>query len=371
MTSRERSDPASSGIGAISAVVCNYNGEAYLADCIEALLRSEHPIDEILVVDNRSTDDSLKLLAERFPSASHPSLRVLDAGSNGGPALARNLGMRAARHSWVLALDNDAFVSPQLLGRMVQVAERRPDAVILQPRSVFAHEPERVHYDGGWLHYAGLVSLRNFYRPLSEAEGEDVVELDVAVSVCLLLNRDTVLAAGGYDETYFILFEDLDLSCRLRLAGHAILSVEDALVRHDVGTPGISFREGTTYPSRRIFFHSRNRWLYLLKCYRWRTLVCAGPGLLLYEFVWFAFAIRQGALGAWMHGKWQVFCLLPQLRAKRRVTQRTRVRADRELFVGGPLTLTPSLHAGKGSLFARWLDRLLALWWQLLGPLSG
>ena len=71
-----------------------------------------------------------------------------------------------------------------------------------------------------------------------------MVPVDCAVAVALLLDRDAVFAAGGYDESFFILFEDLDLSFRLRALGHRILSVEDAIVLHKGGTPGISFREG-------------------------------------------------------------------------------------------------------------------------------
>ncbi|MFT4537627.1 MAG: GT2 family glycosyltransferase [Planctomycetota bacterium] len=369
--STPQADNCVRSIGPISAVVCNYNGEDYLAACIDALLASEHPLDEILVVDNQSTDRSLGVLAERYPAKEFPQLRVIEAGSNDGPARARNLGMREARNRWVLSVDNDAACMPDMLAGLVLAAEQRADAVIIQPRSVFAHEPTRVHYDGGRLHYAGLIALRNFYRPLATAHGQGAQDVDVAISVLLLVDRDVLMAAGGYDETYFILFEDLDLSCRLRMAGHGIVSVESAIVRHDIGTPGISFREGKSYPSRRVFFHSRNRWLYLLKCYRWRTLLFASPGLVVYELIWLAFAIRHGGLFAWMRGKFAVVRLLPQLRAKRAQAQRERVIPDRNLLVEGPLTLTPSLSEGSGALPARVLQRVLAIWWCCVRRLCG
>jgi len=346
-------------VGPVSAVVVNWQGERYLPACLDALAPLD--LDEILVVDNASTDGSLALLAARYPR-----VRVLHAGENAGPARARNLGLCAARNRFVLALDNDAVVTPGMLELLSAAAEARPDAAVVQPRSVFAADPSRVHYDGGELHYAGLIALRNFYVPRARAVGQGVCEVGAAVSVCLLVDRDALLALGGYDERFFILFEDLDLSFRLRARGHAILSVEDALVRHDAGTAGLSFRSGWSYPAARVFYHSRNRWLYLAKCYSARTLVVAAPGLALYELVWLAFALAQGGLGAWLRGKWEVLDGWRETRARRRAFQAARTVGDRELLVGGPLTLTPGLRANVLTrALASLLDRSLRAVWSL------
>ena len=348
-------------LGAISAVVCNYNGMAYLERCLQALVDLGDQLAEIVVVDNLSTDGSRAFLRERFPD-----VRLIEMEDNGGPAKARNRGYREARHRWVLTLDNDAIVTPDLLTRLVAAAqdERRP--VILQPRSVFASEPDRVHYDGGFLHYAGLICLRNFYTPVAQATGQGVEPVDVAIAVCLLLDKTRILELGGYDERYFILFEDLDLSMRLRRVGATILSVEDAIVLHDEGTAGISFRDGPSYPKQRVFFHSRNRWLYLLRCHRLRTLFVSAPGLLLYEGFWLAFAIKQGALGAWFRGKWAFVRLLPESFEKRRFLRAHAQVSDRKLLRGGPLTVTPAVARGG------WMKRAVGLldsglrgWWGL------
>ena len=342
----------------VTAVVVNWNGEGYLAPCLEALRALD--LAEVILVDNASTDGSLALVAERFPE-----VRGVGVGENAGPARARNVGMEAARTPWVLALDNDVVVPPDLLGPLVAAATSRPDVAVVQPRSVFAAEPTRVHYDGGALHYAGLFSLRNWYRPLAQADGGAVAEVGGFVSLCALVERRALLDLGGYDERYFILFEDLDLSHRLRLAGRTILCAEDVAVLHDAGTPGISFREGSDYPASRVFYHSRNRWLYLFKCSRWWTLVLALPGLLVYELAWLVFALRQGGLPAWARGKLAFLADLPRSWRLRRAVQRSRVRGDRGLLVGGPLTLTPALESGP----ARLLDRALRAWWALVSPL--
>src|SRR5262245_66356070 len=115
--------------------------------------------------------------------------------------------MRAARHRWVLAVDNDAVLEPGVLGKLRAALEARPEACLAQARSVLYDEPARVHYDGGGFHYLGLIALRNHHALLAEAEGRSVVEADALVAICALLDREAVLALGGYDEEPFYLAE--------------------------------------------------------------------------------------------------------------------------------------------------------------------
>jgi GT2 family glycosyltransferase len=351
-------------IGSVSAVVCNYNGESYLPTCLDALLALGDGLDEILVVDNGSSDSSLALLERDYPK-----VRVLALGRNGGPGTARNAGMRAARNRWVLAVDNDAQLLPDCLEKLRAALEADPQAVLAQPRSLVAHEPDRVHYDGAHFHYIGLLTLRNFFKPLTEAEGRGTVPVDGFISICGLLDRDVVLGLGGYDEEFFILFEDYDLSLRLRIAGHRLLSVEEALCLHRAGTPGISFRE-SSYPALRAYFHSRNRWLLLAKNHSLGTLVLSLPGLVIYEVVWSVFAVSRGHLWGHLRGKAAFLRRLRgALRQRRRVQASRRVR-DRDLLVGGPLTLSPQLVARPAARrIAAALSALLAGWWRLVRPL--
>ena len=345
--------------------MCNYNGAGYLEDCLTSVLAQEG-LDEVLLVDDASTDESLDLVRERFPS-----VRIVEMPRNGGPCAARNAGMREARNAWVLAIDNDTILEADVLPKLRAALEERTDVSVAQVRSVIANEPDRVHYDGGDFHYVGLLALRNFYRPLAEAEGEGIVDADALIGICALLDREVVLSAGGYDEAFFYLAEDYELAYRLRALGHRLVSVEDAIVRHRGGTEGLSFRGGG-YPARRAYLHARNRWWILAKGYSLRTLVVAFPGLVVYELVWLLFAIQKGHLGEHLRGKRDFFRGLSRVLAERKTLQRSRRVPDRELLVGGPLTFSPSLLERAPARFAaRCLDGVLRAWWWVARPLAG
>jgi GT2 family glycosyltransferase/LmbE family N-acetylglucosaminyl deacetylase len=363
----EMTDPGAQvrEIGPVSAVVCNYNGAGYLSACLDSILDQATGVDEVIVVDNGSEDASCELVRREYPD-----VRLVALEQNLGPCVARNVGMREARNRWVLAVDNDAILRVDTLGRLRATAERTPGAVVVQPRSVIATERDRVHYDGARFHYAGLLSLRNFYRALPEAEGSGVVPVDGAIAIALLMDRDVVLGVGGYDEDFFILFEDYDLSMRLRIAGHGIYSDEEALVDHRGGTPGISFRAGS-YPKTRAFYHSRNRWLLLVKNHGLRTLLVSLPGILGYELVWLLFTLSRGHLGAHLQGKVSFFRSLGRALEARSEIQASRRVRDRDLLVGGPLTLSPELvQKASSRTFVGILDGWLRLWWGLLGRLA-
>ncbi|MGE3175601.1 MAG: glycosyltransferase family 2 protein [Planctomycetota bacterium] len=351
----------------ISAIVVNWNGKDHLARSLPALLAQQPPPDEVLVVDNHSDDGSREFVAERWPA-----VRVVDAGDNRGPCRARNLGVVHARHELCLLVDNDVVLHDGALAAMRAALERRPDAAMVQARSLCGDDGARVHYDGADVHFLGVLVLHNWYRPLAEAPWPDG-PVGAAIALCLLVRRQRYLDVGGFDEHLFILYEDNQLSYKVRLRGWTIWLAEGALCTHLAGTRGLSVRSaGDRYGGRRTLLHSRNRWYVLLTCLRWRTLVLTLPAQLLYGAIYAAFAHAGGNGLWWWRGKAQLVRLLPTALRARRAVQRGRVARDRDLLVGGRLTLNPGLaDRGAKAAVKRWLDGGCDLWWRMVRRLCG
>ena len=144
----QRSDGAASPLGPISAVVVNYQGEAYLEACIRSIQAQSLPVAELIVVENASTDGSLNLLNTQFRGIE--TLRMVE---NVGACTARNVGMRAAKYRWVLLVDNDVVLADDTLEHLAAAVSVEEGAVMAQPRSLFKADPTRVHYDGGDFHF--------------------------------------------------------------------------------------------------------------------------------------------------------------------------------------------------------------------------
>ena len=324
-----------------SAVVTNWNGRHYLRGCLDSLLCQEPGFDEILLVDNHSDDGSRELVEQDYPE-----VRVLDTGYNAGPGYARNMGVQAASSERVLLIDNDVMMRPGCLASLESTMSERPSAVAVQARSVCSDDPDTVHYDATDIHYLGLLVLHNWFRPLSEASHPSGSNGGL-IALCFLVDRERYLASGGFNADLFILFEDTDLAWRFRMAGHEIFLDPGAIVLHGGGTKDISMRgAGAAYPARRVFLHSRNRWLVLMTCLHWRSLLVLLPAQLAYGCIQLVFACVRLHPLAWAQGKLSLLFYLPRLWKWRRTAQAARRVPDRELLLEGPLTLNPGLADG-------------------------
>ncbi len=350
----------------VSAIVVNWNGRAYLPECLEALLAQDPPPAEVIVVDNHSDDGSRELIAERFPF-----VRVLDTGRNAGPCHARNLGVAAAQHERCLLLDNDVVLHPGALRSLLGAMDQDPRAAMVQARSLCGDDPGVIHYDGGDLHFLGTLVLHNWYRPLA-AVVDPPGPVGAAIALCFLCRKSVYLAVGGFDENLFILYEDNEFSYKLRMRGHTVWLCPAALCTHKAGTAGLSVRGEGAYPGQRTFLHSRNRWYVLIACMHWRTFWLTVPAQLLYGIVYAGFGFRRGHLGDWLRGKWELLKLLPAAVRARGPAQAGRTVPDRDLLVALPLTFNPGLaERGGAAALRRGMDRFFAVYWRLVRRLCG
>ncbi|MAD33504.1 MAG: hypothetical protein CMJ88_07080 [Planctomycetes bacterium] len=350
----------------LTAIVVNWNGEDYLPDCLNALLAQDPAPDEVIVVDNHSDDRSRAVVAERYPQ-----VQVVDTGFNGGPCHARNVGVAHASNERVLFVDNDVVLHAGAIAALIECMDRDERVAMVQARSVCGDDAEVVHYDGGDLHFLGTLILRNWYRPLSEAE-PPAGPVGAAIALCFLVKKSAYEQAGGFDENLFILYEDNEFSYKLRMRGHQICLCPAAVCTHLAGTVGLSVRGEAHYPGKRTYLHSKNRWYVLFTCMHWRTLILTIPAQLIYGVVYAAFGAGRGHLGSWIRGKWELLCLLPKAFAARGPAQRGRTVPDRDLLVAWPMTLNPGLaDTGVGAVVRRTMDRFFALYWRMIRGLCG
>ena len=347
----------------VTVTVVNYNGDAFIDDCLDALMKLRGNVAEIIVVDNASTDGSKARIRARTPD-----VRLVELSTNGGPCSARNVGLREAATDWVFQIDSDVLVQPDTLERLLpEIRGERVAAV--QPRAVLAHDPQVVHYDGGSMHYVGVMCLDNL---LARVEGapDAPSDCDAVISMALLVDRGALLEAGAWDETFFILFEDHDVSYRLRARGHRLRRVPGAVVLHKEGTAGISFRPGApAYPGRRAYLHARNRAYLVLKNYSWPALVASFPGRCAYALVWATFAASRGVFLDYLKGRWAFLKLVPRALSKRRQLANARVVGDGRLLGASDLTFSPVIkRKGLEAGLIRVLNGMLSAWWALVGP---
>jgi GT2 family glycosyltransferase len=313
----------------------------------------------VVVVDNGSTDGSPERIGERFPEA-----RIMSLGKNQGLPRARNVGLEALGTELVLFVDYDVYLQPDCLGKLVTALEEEA-AALACPQVRLHPERDTVQAAGSQVHFLGTMVLGHGYRTLNAVPtGRELV--DGCIGACMLVRRTTALEAGGFDELYFLYFEDMEFGLRLRSFGNSLVCDHRAVAFHDRGeaTPEVSFRGKGTYPPRRAYITMRNRLLTIFVHFRIRTLIVLSPVLVLFEASTLGVALFRGWLKHWFKGVGWLFRNRVLIRERRRRVQGTRTVADRDILVGGDIPLTPGfLRSGPARLGAKALSSIFNGYW--------
>ena len=293
-----------------AVVVVNWNAGALLERCLDAVFAQTLPPAEVVVVDNDSGDGSADGLEARYPG-----LTVLRPGRNVGFAAANNLAAAATRSEWLALLNPDAFPERDWLERLAAAAGAHPGYAFFASRLVSENDPQRLDGTGDLYHATGLAWRRDHGRPAarSAAAAGDVF---AACAAAALYRRDAFLEAGGFDESYFCFFEDVDLAFRLRLAGHRCRYVPDAVARH-VGSA--LTRKGSDFA---VYHGHRNLvWTYA-KDMPWPLLVTYLPAHVLLNLASLVYFALRGRGGPILRAKRDALLSLPEVLRRRRQVQR-------------------------------------------------
>ena len=306
----------------VAVVIVNYNGGEHLPGVLADLAAQTRPPDRTIVVDNASSDGSDALVARDFPQ-----VELVPAGGNIGFAAANNRGVELAADCDLVALLNpDAYPNPTWLEELLRAAEEEPGFRLLTSRMDRATVPGELDGTGDVYHASGLAWRRDHGRPAADApDALRRQEVFGACAAAALFRREDFLALGGFDEAYFAYMEDVDLSFRMRLAGHRCLYVPESVVRH-VGSAVTGYESAFT-----VFLSNRNLvWTWVKNM--------PGPLLVLYlphhlivnalTVVWF---VIRGQGRAVLRAKRAAIRELPRVWRQRRAIQRSRTVGAREV----------------------------------------
>ena len=257
-----------------TVVIPNWNGQHWLKGCFEALKDQDYHDFEVILVDDASTDGSVKVRAGPLPE-----VKVIRRSKQGGFAKTVNEGIRAASGEYVVLLNTDTLPSPSWLGELVRTMDRMPPGVGSLASSMRQmDDPGRFDSAGDILTWYGQALKRGNNRPVSECDCSG--EILAACAGAALYRREFLDATGGFDEEFVSYLEDVDLGLRGRLSGYGCTFVPTAVILHK--------GHGSALPNRAyIRLVTRNRLMLFGKNIPLRLLVCYLPQLLIGQLVLF------------------------------------------------------------------------------------
>lgn len=243
---------------AVEVVVPTWNTREITRECLESLAGESERCAGVVVVDNASSDGTAQMITDRFAGT-----RIVRNEENLGFAAAANRGVRETHAPYVLVLNSDARLEPDALEALCRVLDQDDQvglagAEIRDPGGSFqaSHAPfptllgELLILSG-----AGRLLFGPWYPSRGPSSEATAVMADYVSGACLLLRRSAFDEVGGFDESFFLYAEEVDLCRRLRDAGWRIAHVPGAKVRHRGGASSEKAqREAALYRGRVLYF---------------------------------------------------------------------------------------------------------------------
>lgn len=258
----------------VFVVILNWNLKEDTIACVDSVLASAYRHLRVVVVDNASQDGSASAFADRFGEA----IDLIVNDENLGFARGINVGIRhalAQGTDWVLLLNNDTIIAPDMVERLMAVADGRPDAGILAPVIFYYDQPERVWRIGDRHHRWLPIPLE---VPARELKTRETLPVDFVTGCGMLIRRQVFSTIGLFDPKYFMYYEDADFCWRAAKAGFAILCVPAARMWHKVSSStrgDVSHQRYLQHRHRVQFYRHRYSplaWLYLIPSTLWVML---------------------------------------------------------------------------------------------------
>jgi GT2 family glycosyltransferase len=213
-------------VASASVIVINWNGEVYLERCLKALLAQIGAEDEILVVDNDSTDGSVELLCSRFPSIG----RVRNT-RNLGYAGGANVGLRRARGDLFILLNPDVEVHPGWLRALKEGLQE--ERVGVAGCKLYYPDGRTIQHAGGSINFPLAAADHYGYRQRDQGQWDQGREVDYVTGAALALRRDVLDRVGFFDEGFCpAYYEEVDFCFRARDAGYQVRYVPTAVATH-------------------------------------------------------------------------------------------------------------------------------------------
>ncbi len=260
----------------LSIIIVSYNARADLVRCLESL-HQPPPVaaHEIIVVDNRSSDDSADA------ARAWADVRVIQNGNNLGFARGTNIGIRASTGEHLLLLNSDTVVPPQAVDHLIGILQSDATVSVVGPRLV--DEGGRAE-----LSFGSMIGPFNELRQKVLVRGHDsrVALISEAVErmtqrpgfpdwvsgACLLVRRKDAEAVGLLDERYFMYAEDVDFCAAIRSRGGRIRFAPEVTIVHRRGRSVATARHQTemAYRQSQIAFYEKHhpRWVPILRFYQ-------------------------------------------------------------------------------------------------------
>lgn len=255
-------------------ILLNWNSYEHTANCIASLQNVTPANFDVIVVDNGSSDGSGTMLKQNFAH-----IKYIQAPTNLGFAGGNNKGFEYAiahGYEYALMLNNDTFVEPNFLELLTNYMDAHANAGAIQPKIFFNNNRQKIWNGGSYfLSWLGWTYSKNYMRTAGPAQN-NFAEVDWITGCALLVRTSIVQQIGALNNHFFIYYEDVDFSFRIRQAGYKLIFHPQSVIYHIAGMANkakVKGKEGYANPYVHYLNFRNHIWVLrtYTKWYQWPT----------------------------------------------------------------------------------------------------
>lgn len=214
----------------VYALTLNWNGEVYFKDFCRGIMALDYPNYRIVLIDNASSDGSVRFVREHFPS-----IEIIENATNVGYAAGFNVGIKQgleAGADYFFILNNDTVVPNDTLKNLVEVAVTDPNIGFVSGKVYFNENRKQFQTVGKVDRLWNPTIINVGQNQIDEGQFEEQRDYDFLDDVFWLVNRDVFEKVHGYDPNFFMYWSEADLCARARRQGFRLVFTPSAKIYH-------------------------------------------------------------------------------------------------------------------------------------------
>ncbi|MFH1456761.1 MAG: glycosyltransferase family 2 protein [Patescibacteria group bacterium] len=217
----------------ISIIIVNYNGQEFLSDCLESVLKSDYPSYEVILVDNNSSDESVNIVKNKFPQ-----IKIIINKKNLGFAKANNIGIKQVSGDAIFLLNNDTIIHKDLVKILSNELFSSEQIGMVGPKIYFLEKGKKpdnqktIWFAGGKINWQKATSWHIAKNQDDNNYIDEKKEVDFITGCALMIKKEVINKIGLLDEKFFAYYEDADWCLRAKKAGYKIIYIPFGGVWH-------------------------------------------------------------------------------------------------------------------------------------------
>ena len=304
----------------VSVIIANWNGKILLAECLDGLRMQTRKDHSVTLVDNGSQDGSLEFVHQHYPE-----VKTIALSSNLGFAAANNIALKSVNTQYVALLNNDAVPHARWLENLLKALESHPEAGLAASKMLLYDRPGIIDRAGDSYTTAATALLHGRGKP-SENYSNNTKWIFGACAGAAVYRKRMLDDIGLFDEDFFLLYEDVDLSFRAQLRGYKCLYVPDAIAYHQASR---SIGNDSTIS---VYYSHRNlEWTYIHNI-PGRLIKKTILNHLIYNIAALLFFVAKGRGLDFIKAKWHALKGLNRALEKRRQIQNNKKVTDEYIW---------------------------------------